>query len=143
MGRILLILSGVVVIGFGVVLLLNNVAASSYPNLIVWLAAGVVLHDIVLATIVACVGWIIGKMVPIGYRAYVQGGCIVAGAVAIMSIPVVIGAGRKADNPSLLPLDYPRNLLIVLVVIAVVTLVLAAVGQGQRSSTREKQESSA
>ena len=37
---------------------------------------------------------------------------------------MVAGIGRRADNPSILPLDYGRNLLVVLGLIALVTALI-------------------
>ena len=60
-----------------------------------------------------------------------------------MAIPVVIGAGRTPTNPSLLPLDYGRNLVIVLVVIAVLTALFSLLSLRKPSGADERQETSA
>jgi hypothetical protein len=57
-----------------------------------------------------------------------------------MSVPVVMAAGRRADNPSLLPHDYGQNLAIVLAVIlaggTVLTISRAArAGRRRRAPT--------
>jgi MFS family permease len=143
MGRILLIGFGILVMAFGGLQLVWNVPTSEYVNLAVWLAAGVVLHDMLLAGLVAACGWLMAKVLPKRYRSYAQAGIIVAGIVAIMSIPVVVGAGRKPDNPSLLPLDYSRNLVIVVAVIALVTILLAILSRRPEKSAGEGKETPA
>ncbi|MBP7972993.1 MAG: hypothetical protein WBB44_06385 [Candidatus Nanopelagicales bacterium] len=141
--RIALIAAGLLLLALGAYNLLDQVPLKAFPNLIVWLAAGVVIHDVVIAAGVATIGWAISRAVPARFRAPVQGGLIVAGVVAIMAIPVVIGAGRTPTNPSLLPLDYGRNLVIVLVVIAVLTALFSLLSLRKPSGADERQETSA
>ena len=40
-----------------------------------------------------------------------------SGVVLVFSYPLLRHFGRRADNPSILPLDYPRNVAVVLAVI--------------------------
>ncbi|MGV1036499.1 MAG: hypothetical protein ACOYD0_05675 [Candidatus Nanopelagicales bacterium] len=141
--RISLIAMGLLLFALGAYNLFDQVPLKALPNLIVWLAAGVVVHDVVIAAGVATAGWAISRAVPAKFRASVQGGLIVAGVVAIMAIPVVIGAGRTPANPSLLPLDYGRNLVIILVVIAVITALFSLVSIRKRSGADERQETAA
>ncbi|MCB0919930.1 MAG: hypothetical protein KDC39_15325 [Actinobacteria bacterium] len=124
--RAVFLIVGFLVMVLGLWLLWEANSIDTLINVGVWLVAGVLLHDVVLATIVALAGWGIAQFVPPRIRGWVQGGLVVAGAITIMATPVLIGAGRKPDNPSLLPLNYPLNWLIVMVVIAVVTVLLGA-----------------
>ena len=48
---------------------------------------------------------------------------IVAALVTLATLPTVLALGRRADNPSILPLDYGRGLLLVLTAIGLVALV--------------------
>ena len=141
--RVILIGIGAVVMVFGGWTLYETIPQSTIANLGLWIVAGVVIHDIALAALIAVGGWIISRWVPTQYRAYVQSGCIVAGVVVIMAIPVLIAGGRQPDNPSLLPLDYPRNLAIVLAVIAIATLATALVRERGKRSPRKRQEDAA
>ena len=55
-----------------------------------------------------------------------QGGLIVSGALVAISIPVVRGSGRLANNPSLLPSEhYGSRLLAVLAVVWAITALAA------------------
>lgn len=138
-GRVALVMSGLVLAAVGAVLLLREVPVSAFPDLAAWLALAVVIHDGVIGLVVALTGWALAQFVPKRYRSTTQAGVIITGVVAVMSVPVLLGKGRTAANPSLLPLDYHRNLAIVVGVVLVVTAVLAVVG-GRRRSARERQE---
>jgi hypothetical protein len=129
--RVVLIVVGVLVMAAGTVLVFWSVPLAALPNLGIWLTASVVLHDGVIGLTVAVVGWLLGRAVPDRGAPYVQGGFIVAAVVALTAIPVLLAAGRTPTNPSLLPLDYPRNLLIVIAVIAGVTVLLGLFGRSR------------
>jgi len=64
------------------------------------------------------------RVVPARARSVVQGALIVTATVLLVAYPMVNGGGRLPDNPSILPLDYPRNLVIVLVVVWAITAML-------------------
>jgi len=121
LGRIIMAVLGVAFLGIGAYALLSQVALDTLPNLILWLVGGLVVHDAILAPIVAVIGLFLSKSLPDGIRQIVQGGLIVAGVVALIALPVVIGGGKTETNPSLLPLDYSRNLIIVLIIIGAIT----------------------
>ncbi|MCH9817166.1 MAG: hypothetical protein K0U64_12070 [Actinomycetia bacterium] len=133
--RVFLIAIGTVVMAFGGWTLYETIPQSTFANLGIWIVAGVLIHDILLAGLVAAGGWAIGRLIPARFRAYVQSGFIVAGVLVIMAIPVLIAGGRQPDNPSLLPLDYPRNLAIVLGLIAIGTVLTAVVRERMSRSS--------
>ncbi len=126
-GRIAMVGAGVIFLAIGAYALLSQVALDTLPNMIVWLAGGLILHDVVIAAVVAAVGFVLGRWLPDGVRQIVAGGLIVAGIIALVALPVVIGGGRTPSNPTLLPLDYSRNLLIVVVIIGAITGCLVAI----------------
>ena len=72
--------------------------------------------DLVIAPAVILVGLVVRAIVPLAYRPAVRGGLIVSGVVALIALPLVLGKGREADNPSHVPLPYTRNLFIILAV---------------------------
>lgn len=88
-----------------------------------------VAHDLILVPLAIVVGLVVVRFVPAWARASVQGGLFASAVVTAFSLPFVIGAGRAADNPSKLPLNYGRGLLIVL---AVIWLVVAALSVRNR-----------
>ncbi|MET8158365.1 hypothetical protein ABZT47_18475 [Sphaerisporangium sp. NPDC005289] len=83
-----------------------------------WFGGLVAAHDGVLAPLVAAVAVLTGA-VREPYRFWVRAALAVAGVLGLLALPMVLGIGRRADNPSLLPLDYGRNLLLVLAAVAV------------------------
>jgi len=95
-----------------------------------FLATVLVLHDGVLLPAIIAVGVLVHFLVPPPYRATVQSALLATAAVTVVALPLVLGYGRIADNPSALPRDYAYGLLTVLAVVwlaaAVALLVRAA-----------------
>jgi hypothetical protein len=81
-----------------------------------WFVGAAVLHDAVLVPAVLAAGALTG-LVPAGRR-IVRAALVIGACVTVVAIPVVLGYGRRTDEPSRLPLPYGRNLGIVLGVIA-------------------------
>ncbi|WP_236670971.1 hypothetical protein [Streptomyces sp. 7-21] len=100
----------------------------------VWLAGAAVVHDALLAPLVLAVGWLVRRLPAAGV---VRGGLVVAGCAVLVALPALLRPGEPA-NPSVLPLDYPRGLLLVLGVTAAVTclLWLRAVAVGRRRAAQ-------
>ncbi|HST66483.1 MAG TPA: hypothetical protein VLM05_14960 [Mycobacteriales bacterium] len=124
---------GVAGVLFGLRGLVLGGVATHWPVPAVWLVAGVLAHDLVLVPLVAAAGWVLARVVPARVRPVLRGGLLVAAAVTLVALPVLSGKG-DATNASLTPLDYPRNLAIVLGAVAAGTAVLAVV---RLSSGRE------
>lgn len=82
-----------------------------------WFAGAAVLHDAVLVPAVLAAGALTG-LVPAGQRRVVRAALVIGACVTVVAIPVVLAYGRRADEPSRLPLPYGRNLAIVLGAIA-------------------------
>ncbi|MEV7806914.1 hypothetical protein AB0O28_28580 [Microbispora sp. NPDC088329] len=83
-----------------------------------WFGGLIVAHDGVLVPLVLLTGVATGRL---REPSPVRAGLTVAAVLSFLALPMVAGIGRRADNPSLLPLDYGRNLLVVLGLIALVT----------------------
>ena len=108
------------------------------PDLGRFLAGLLVIHDLVLAPLVTAAGLVVARVVPARWRAPVQGGLVVTGMVALFAFPFVRGYGRRPDDPSALPVNYGRGLLIVLAMVTVVTGGLTL----RRRAGRERESSS-
>ena len=117
-----LTVAGVALIGLGVSGIVTDVGAGGW---VAGVAGAAVLHDGVLVPVVLAVG-VATARVPGGYRGIVRSALVVAGFVTLVAFPLVLGKGRRADEPSRLPLPYDRNLAIVLGVIAAVAAGAAA-----------------
>jgi hypothetical protein len=91
-------------------------------GVLIFLVAVLVLHDGVLLPLYIGVGAIVGRVVPATLRTAVRVGLALSLAVTLVALPAVLGLGRSADNPSILPLHYGRGLLVIL------GLIWAAIG---------------
>lgn len=89
-----------------------------------WVLGGLLSHDAILAPVAIVVGWLLTRLVPVAVRGGIQGTLAVAATVVVMAYPVLRAEGREPDNPSLLPLDYGKNLAIVIAIILVAGVAL-------------------
>lgn len=120
---------GWVVIGFGLVGLFANAHAAMGTNPSGWatlLLKANLVHDFVLLPIIFGIGFVVARVVPARVRAPVQAGLICSGTVTLFAYPFVRGYGRNESNPTILPQDYGRGLLIVLAVVWIVVAGLVA-----------------
>ena len=116
--------AGWAVIGFGARGILEHSIDTRPPDLARFVVGGALLHDLVVAPLVILAGVLVARTVPRRSRAVVQAALAVSGLVALFSYPLVRAYGLAANNPTSLPHNYARNLLVVL---GVVWAVAAAV----------------
>ncbi|MFC5831784.1 hypothetical protein [Nonomuraea insulae] len=83
-----------------------------------WFGGVLVAHDAILAPAVLLAGLVLGRT-----GRWAKAAAVVAGTVTLATLPTVLALGRRADNPSILPLDYLRNLLLVLAALGLAALV--------------------
>ena len=134
-GRVLLALFGVVVMAYGAWGLFLSPHVPHHANLPVWLAASVLAHDIALAPVVFGLCWAGTRLLPARARPWAAGALLSGGAVLVVGLPAVVRRGRDS-NPTVLPLDYGRNILLVLLVVttaAIAAPVTAAALRATRS----------
>ncbi|HKD96599.1 MAG TPA: hypothetical protein VKB69_03255 [Micromonosporaceae bacterium] len=79
-----------------------------------WMLAAVVGHDFVLIPLAIGVGWLATRLVPVWARGAANAALLVTLALGVVAVPFIVKAGTFPDNPSLLPLDYGRGLLVAL-----------------------------
>ena len=113
---------GGLVIGVGFIVvglrgLLHDHAATQPHDLLKWLLGAGVVHDAVIAPVVVVAAWCTGRVVPPRIRTPVRLGLIATAMLTVLFWPLVQGWGRRAANPSALPLDYGRNLVAVVTAI--------------------------
>lgn len=111
--RVTLVVIGVLMIFFAVFDAIGSPDLRVIPQLIRF-AAVLILHDGVWMAIVAVVGIVIHRVIPVRYRSIVQGALIVTASVTIVALPLVLGFGYHADVPSALPRDYVGGYALVL-----------------------------
>lgn len=121
-----LVLGGVGVLGgcYGAWLLLSRGDGEDLRSAAVWLAGGVLLHDVLLAGLTLAVGAVVTRTLPRPARAPATVALVVLGSLTLVAVPVLGRFGAKADNPTLLDRPYvPAWLALVAVTVLVVTLV--------------------
>ncbi|TDC45272.1 hypothetical protein E1281_30870 [Actinomadura sp. KC345] len=106
--------AGLALIAVGVRGVVADLDAAAW---LTWFAGAAVLHDGVLVPVVLAAG-LATRRLPDGSRPVVRAALVTAACVTAVALPLVLGHGRRADEPSRLPLPYDRNLAAVLAVIA-------------------------
>jgi hypothetical protein len=99
---------------------------------LLFLIGVLVAHDGFLLPLAIGAGVVTGRLVPPRFHGLVNSALVVSLAVTIVAVPLVLGRGRSADNPSALPLHYGRGLLEVYAVIWLTAAVAAAVRARRR-----------
>lgn len=77
-----------------------------------WFVGIAVLHDAFVAPLVFGVAWLVGRVLPRTSVIPVRVGLATSALLIVYAWPLVRGWGRTASNPTALPLDYRRNLVL-------------------------------
>jgi hypothetical protein len=120
------VLPGLGAVGYAVYGLLTAGSRVPLGSWLTWFVGSALLHDLVIAPIWIALGWLAARVLPAAARPAIVVGTAVAGVLALVALPFVLGVGADPHNPSFLPRAYGRNLLLV----DVGVLVLAAVWAG-------------
>lgn len=97
---------GASLVAYGAWLVLTRQDAGQLLEIAVWLGAGVVLHDVVVAGVVLG-GVAVGRRVlPLPWRVPATLALVVWGGVTVMAVPVLGRFGARPDNPTLLDRPY-------------------------------------
>ncbi len=109
--------AGWAVMAFGLRGIFEHSLDTRPANLARFVVGGALLHDLVVAPLVIIAGVVVARAVPRRGRAVVQAALVISGIVALFSYPLVRAYGLAANNPTSLPHNYARNLLVVLGVV--------------------------
>lgn len=116
--RVVLAGCGLVCVAVGAVYLSTSLTRwSDLVGLVLWGLVPVLLSDLVLLPLVVLLGWFVARVVPGRWRVPVVVGLVLSAAVLAVAWPFLGGWGHRPDNPSLLDLDYPFGVAVVLAVI--------------------------
>ncbi len=132
MTRRLLALVGIVTAAYGLFLLFSRQDLDRLTNLAVWLGAGVVLHDFVLAPLVIVVVALVSRVLPGHVRLPALVGFVVLGSLTLVAVPVLGRFGARPDNATLLDRPY------VLAWFVLLGLTLLAVGAASLVRARRR-----
>lgn len=124
--RRLLALAGVLCLGWGARGLVTSVSVPQLVHVARFLLASVAAHDLVLAPVSALVAVLTTRLLPPAVRTPARVGLALALLVTVLALPVITSEHRLR-NPSVLPLDYERNLLVLLAAIGAGTALSAVV----------------
>jgi len=125
--RWLFVLPGLGAVLYGVYGLLTAGSRVPLGSWLTWFVGSALIHDLVIAPIWIGLGWLAARLLPASARPAAVAGVAVAGLLAIVALPFVLGVGADPANPSFLPREYGRNLLLVDAGVLVVAAVWAAV----------------
>lgn len=132
--RAALLALGLILLATGVGVLLVEIRPDNYPGIALWLLAALVLNDALGAGVVFAVSLFLrriarsrfGTHIPYAVFAIVQGALVVGVIVTVVVLPELFHQAVGTANPSVLPLDYGKNLLIVhAVLIGVMAMMIA------------------
>lgn len=87
-------------------------------GMLVFLAAALIAHDVVWMPLAIALGAVLTRVVSRRNRPAAQATAVIVAAVSVVSLPLVLGVGRSADNPSIQPLHYGKNLALLLFAMA-------------------------
>lgn len=119
---------GLVVGAYGAWLLLRAGSERGWGELLdvaVWLLAGVVVHDALLAPLVVVLGAVGVGLLPRRWRGVAAGAALVWGSVTLLAVPVLGRFGARADNPTLLDRPYLLGWLGFTAVVVVAAVIAA------------------
>lgn len=137
-----LIGAGVLLLLLGGAVFVSDVTLDQYPGLVLWLGGAVILHDGVGAMAVFAATVLLrraGRVVPFVVLAVIQGALAVVAIVTVVVVPEIVKNAIGTANPTILPLDYGRNLLVFYVATGALTataIVVALIARRRSSRTR-------
>jgi hypothetical protein len=106
-----------VILGVGLRGILAHSLDTRPANLARFVVGGALLHDLLVAPVVIVLGVSLTRVVPARARAVVQAALVASVVIALFSFPMVRAYGLATNNPTSLPHNYARNLLVVLALI--------------------------
>ncbi len=111
------LLVGWAIIAFGAHAALHDARDAHPVALLVHVVTFDLFHDVVIAPTLFIVAWLIGKAVPVVARGPVRAAAGATALYVVLAYPLIRRWGRRPTNSSTLPLDYGRNLAIVIAVV--------------------------
>jgi hypothetical protein len=112
--------------------LLASSPVAQWWSLLIWLAGGVVLHDLVLAPVLIAVG-VASRKLPRSLRRPAAVGLVLWGTVTLLAVPVLGRFGARDDNATMLDRPYVTAWL---VGCALTVLLVALAGAWQARAAR-------
>ncbi|CAN3127013.1 hypothetical protein ACNUDN_03850 [Mycobacterium sp. smrl_JER01] len=114
--RVLLVSAGVILAGYGAVLLWG-IPTPALGRIGGWALAGVVVHDLVFAPLCAAVGVAGRTLLPVRWRSPAAVAALCSVVLVALAVPVYTKPGLRPDNPTVLDRDYVLGLWLALAVV--------------------------
>ncbi len=133
---------GSAIMAFGVRGVFGQSQATDPGALFAWVVGADLVHDFLVAPFVIAAAWLALRLVPRRWRPPVRVGLILSGIVLLVGWAPWRGYGRERlpDNSSVQPLDYTRNIIVLLVLIwagvAIATWIATRRGTSAAASRR-------
>ena len=125
--RWLFLLPGLAAVAYGIYGLLTAGSRVPLDSWLTWFVGSALLHDLVIAPLWIGLGWLGARVLPAAARPAIVVGAAVSGFLTLVALPFLLGVGADPANPSFLPREYGRNLLLLVVAVLVVSAVWGAV----------------
>jgi hypothetical protein len=125
--RWLFVLPGLAAVGYGGHGLLTAGRRVPLDSWATWFLGSALLHDLVLAPAWIGLGWLAARLLPRAARPPVVVAGAVTGMLTLVTLPFLLGYGADPLNPSFLPREYGRNLLLIVAAVWLVAAGWAAV----------------
>lgn len=100
---------GVAMLIHGALLVLSRQDPGQWLEVGVWLGVGVLAHDVVLSALVMGACLLGSRWLPRPWRAPAVVALVVWGALTVVAVPVLVRAGARADNTTLLDRPYAQT----------------------------------
>lgn len=128
--RIALIVVGILLLGVGGLVLLDQVKPQRYLGILAWFGGALIVHDGIIAMAVFGASVLMRRSatrIPLPVIAIVQGAVVVAAIVTALVVPEILKQGIGSANASILPLNYAANLGLFYAGLAVATGIVIAI----------------
>ncbi|SDX79312.1 hypothetical protein SAMN05661080_01223 [Modestobacter sp. DSM 44400] len=134
--RWLFLLPGLAAVVYGAQGLLGAGGRVPLSSWFTWFLGSALLHDLVIAPVWIGLGWLAARFLHRPARPPVVVAAAVTGMLTLVVLPFVLGYGADPNNPSFLPREYGRNLLLIAAAIWLVAAVwaLVAVRRARRTA---------
>jgi hypothetical protein len=120
--RVVLVALGLLVGGYGAVLLWENPPVIII-RILVWALVGVVVHDFVFAPACVALGFAGRRLIPGRWWLPIAIAALCSVVLVLLAVPVYSKPGMRPDNMTVLDRDYPLGLSVSLAVVWLSVLV--------------------
>ncbi|HEY2044792.1 MAG TPA: hypothetical protein VGH11_19105 [Jatrophihabitans sp.] len=122
--RVSLGVVGILVLGYGVLRILQDQRHTHPVALGEWLIGALIVHDGIIAPVVIAIGVLLAKVVPPRARVFVQGGLVVGGLISSVGVLLIWRKGKNGSAAlTLLQQNYRANLLLILALVTIGTAI--------------------